>query len=84
METTEQTGPLARCTVVTIDAAKNRCYYRLHPKPWVDSSRGARQLYDAVCGLWSWTFSQAALHDPAWQYHRTPSGRTVCADEFLK
>lgn len=37
-----------------IDQAKYACYDRLHPKPWIDTSRGARQLYDAVCFLWIW------------------------------
>lgn len=31
--------------------AKHACYDRLHPKPWIDTSPGARTLYDAVCVL---------------------------------
>lgn len=36
-----------------LDAAKEATYYRLHPKPWIDKSHGARKLYDAVCELWN-------------------------------
>ena len=44
----------------TIDAAKDACYWRLHPEPWIDSSRGARLLYDAVCELWHHIHQEAA------------------------
>ena len=40
--------------------AKDACYFRLHPKPWIDSSRGARILYDAVCDLWIWSVGELA------------------------
>lgn len=36
-----------------VDRAKNACYWRLHPQPWTDTSKGARILYDAVCRLWN-------------------------------
>lgn len=35
-----------------VTQAKYACYDRLHPRVDVDSSRGARRLYDAVCELW--------------------------------
>lgn len=46
------TGPFAQCVPLTVTAAKTRCYERLHPLPHIDSSEGARILYDAVCELW--------------------------------
>ncbi len=39
-------------TFLDIDAAKHACYDRLHPMPHIDTSVGARRLYDAVCALW--------------------------------
>lgn len=35
-----------------VTQAKFACYDRLHPIPAIDSSPGARRLYDAVCDLW--------------------------------
>lgn len=37
----------------SLDNAKNACYYRLHPKAHITTTRGARKLYDAVCELWN-------------------------------
>lgn len=36
----------------TATAAKHACYDRLHPEPWISTSKGARILYDAVCLMW--------------------------------
>lgn len=51
--------PLAKWRDVC--AAKDACYWRLHPRPWIDTSRGARILYDAVCDLWNaWIVNKEA------------------------
>lgn len=41
------------CTFCMNDA-KDACYWRLHPEPSIDTSVGARRLYDAVCDLWNY------------------------------
>lgn len=46
-----------------INAAKNACYWRLHPMAHIDTSRGARYLYDAVCDLWLFITCGRGLYD---------------------